>query len=79
VKLGGGQILTREPKQHLSSGTDIPIVPYHAPTSGTLSKCSILVVHDNHSKLEPIRSEKMCSVSVFWLLECVGMFKILDL
>ena len=79
MKFGGGQILTREPKQHLSSVSDIPIVPYHAPTSGTLSKCSILVVRDNNSKFEPIRSEIMCSVSVAWLLECVGMFKILDL
>lgn len=74
VKSGGGQILTREPK--LDHIPEIPTVPYHAPNSGPLSKCYIFVVHDNNTHTEPIRKEKICSVSVAWILDCIGLFQI---
>ncbi|XP_076094302.1 BRCA1-associated RING domain protein 1-like [Mytilus galloprovincialis] len=74
VKSGGGQILTREPK--LDHIPKIPTVPYHAPNTGPLSKCYIFVVHDNNSHNELIRKEKIGSVSVAWILDCIGLFQI---
>jgi len=56
----------------------LPIVPYHAPSSGKLRNCCVFLVHDKIDSAIAIHSPRMCSVSASWIMDCIAAFRILD-
>ncbi|XP_060597871.1 BRCA1-associated RING domain protein 1-like isoform X2 [Ruditapes philippinarum] len=77
VTIGGGKLLTREPKPgHL----DITLtVPYHADAVSELATCCVYLVHEPNVNYPPIRTKHMCSVPTSWIMDCVANFSLMEL
>ncbi|XP_067120465.1 BRCA1-associated RING domain protein 1-like [Centruroides vittatus] len=73
VKLGGGKLLTREPRSEVLD-TDLT-VPYHAQKENPLSKCTYFIISAN-SKV--VVSDNTCRLSADWLLDSIGAFTLLN-
>ena len=80
IKLGGGAILNRQPKPDDDVIQTSTVVPYHAKPGSALASCAHYVLYDHLGENAPvsIRSPKVCTVPVYWLLDCVSEFMILD-
>lgn len=73
VKLGGGKLLSREPRLDLSNSE--LTVPYHAELENSLSKCTYFIISSN-----PTISitDRICRLPADWLLDSIGAFSLLD-
>nr|XP_054767566.1 BRCA1-associated RING domain protein 1-like [Lytechinus pictus] len=80
IKLGGGTILQRQPKPDDDVIQVSTVVPYHARPNSQYASCSYYIVYDHLGKKPPpsVRTQKVCTVPVYWLLDCVSQFTILD-
>ncbi|XP_793413.3 BRCA1-associated RING domain protein 1 [Strongylocentrotus purpuratus] len=80
IKLGGGTILNRQPKPDDDVIQVSTVVPYHARTESQYASCAYYVVYDHLGKRAPssIRTQKVCTIPVYWLLDCVSQFTLLD-
>ncbi|XP_055879466.1 BRCA1-associated RING domain protein 1-like isoform X2 [Biomphalaria glabrata] len=78
VKLGGGAILTREPRLH--NLDDYPYtIPYHAVETSTLADCSIFVLFDDSCPNPPyVEAQRMSYLPVSWLLDSIATFNLMD-
>ncbi|XP_071482423.1 BRCA1-associated RING domain protein 1-like [Diadema antillarum] len=80
IQLGGGTILNRQPKPDDDVIQVSTIVPYHAKSGSELAACAHFILYDHLGKRIPpsIRTNKICTVPVWWLLDCVSQFSILN-
>ncbi|CAL1525972.1 unnamed protein product [Lymnaea stagnalis] len=78
VRLGGGVLLTREPR--LYNLDDYPYtIPYHASGSSSLADCAIFVVYDDHCPNPPYtEAQRMSYLPASWLLDSAAAFTLLD-
>ncbi|GFR97895.1 BRCA1-associated RING domain protein 1 [Elysia marginata] len=78
VKLGGGIILTREPRLH--NLDDYPYtVPYHAASTSSLSDCTIFVIYDDSCPNPPhVKAQRMSYLPASWLMDCIASFALLE-
>ncbi|KAK3109008.1 hypothetical protein FSP39_021013 [Pinctada imbricata] len=74
VKLGGGKVLTREPKPGHISESDLS-TPYHSQL-GRVS-CCIYIVHDNGSPFAPIKTPVISTITPSWIMDCIANFQLL--
>ncbi|XP_006824924.1 BRCA1-associated RING domain protein 1-like [Saccoglossus kowalevskii] len=79
VKSGDGKILLREPKMDDCNSSQE--VPYHATPNSDLSECTHYIIHDHDVQKPPskIRSKKLRSASVKWLMDSISQFTLLDI
>ena len=75
VKLGGGQILSREPKPDKIA--DSTGHPFHLPKDSALNACSVFVVFDD-SVLEASKlvTSRLSHVQASWILNSIANFEI---
>ncbi|KAI8489949.1 BRCA1-associated RING domain protein 1 [Branchiostoma belcheri] len=78
---GGGGVLTREPKPDSDCLQASTTVAYHARKDSDLAHCSHFILYDEKSAKTPprIRTAKLCSVPVSWLMDCVTVFSLMEL
>ena len=78
IKIGGGKILTREPKPgHLDEST--LTVPFHVDEDSDLKDCCTFIIFETGSKHQPIRTKYICSVPASWVIDCAATFTLLPL
>ncbi|XP_059152920.1 BRCA1-associated RING domain protein 1-like [Physella acuta] len=78
VKLGGGVVLTREPRLH--NLDDYPYtIPYHVDTNSSLAHCAIYVIYDDACSNPPyVEAQRMSYLPASWLLDSIATFSLLD-
>ena len=78
AKLGGGVVLTREPR--LYNLDDYPYtVPYHANSASSLSDCAIFVIHDDSCPNPPqVKAQRMSYLPASWMLDSIASFALLE-
>eukprot|EP00058_Branchiostoma_floridae_P023328 XP_002608818.1 hypothetical protein BRAFLDRAFT_89685 [Branchiostoma floridae] len=81
IRAGGGGVLAREPKPDSDCLQASTTVAYHARKDSDLAHCSHFILYDEKSaKIPPrIRTAKLCTVPVTWLMDCVTDFSLLEL
>lgn len=75
VKLGGGQVIQREPKPGHIPETQLT-TPYHAPAGS--ETCCIYIVHDNRATFQPITTSVLCTVRAAWIMDCISQFRLIN-
>ena len=78
VKLGGGSVLSREPKSDLIFDQSQLTMPYHARPDSQLARCSYFIVHDNKHTSQMLNSH-ICTVPASFVMDCIAHFELLDL
>ncbi|XP_078656243.1 uncharacterized protein LOC144902593 [Branchiostoma floridae x Branchiostoma belcheri] len=78
---GGGGVLTREPKPDSDCLQASTTVAYHACKDSDLAHCSHFILYDQKSAKTPprVRTAKLCTVPVSWLMDCVTVFSLMEL
>ena len=74
ITLGGGTLLSREPKVEQ---VDEQQVPYHARAGGSLEWCDHYIVR-NDMGCSQIRGARVCDTSATWLLDCIARFQLME-
>ncbi|GFS66207.1 BRCA1-associated RING domain protein 1 [Trichonephila inaurata madagascariensis] len=75
IHLGGGKLLSREPKQDT---IDSYMIPYHAAESPLEDTSHIILYQEKPPKERHIHSGHICTSQVMWLVTCISEFKILE-
>ncbi len=77
ILLGGGTVLSREPKLE-SLSESFHNVPYHAQPGSLFANCCHFILNANRK--EPLRmlSSHLCSTSGTWLVDCVADFSLVE-
>lgn len=75
IRLGGGTLLTREPKPESLDHLD-QTVPYHAEEKSALANCNLFIIHDVRDKPAALIGPRLCSAPASWLLDCIALFKL---
>ena len=80
IKLAGGKVLTREPKDHSLS----TVCPYHMNHSSKVKPSSTFVVYDPccteqnvKSKNSSTQTTHVAIVPASWLLDCLSCFELI--
>ncbi|XP_038044952.1 BRCA1-associated RING domain protein 1-like [Patiria miniata] len=81
IKNGGGRILNRQPKPDDDIVQASTTIPYHARAGSDLAACSYYIIHDHIGSRAPprVRTGKLCTAPVSWLMDCISQFELLDL
>ncbi|XP_078572774.1 uncharacterized protein LOC144859761 isoform X2 [Branchiostoma floridae x Branchiostoma japonicum] len=81
IRAGGGGVLAREPKPDSDCLQASITVAYHARKDSDLAHCSHFILYDEKSAKTPprIRTAKLCTVPVTWLMDCVTDFSLMEL
>ncbi|XP_062907647.1 BRCA1-associated RING domain protein 1 isoform X1 [Mobula hypostoma] len=79
VKLGGGQVLARQPKPDSDVTQSINTVAYHASPGSDQSFCTQYIIYDKDSNYKPekMRLGKVWTTHSAWLINCVKSFELL--
>ncbi|XP_051877165.1 BRCA1-associated RING domain protein 1 [Pristis pectinata] len=79
AKLGGGQVLARQPKPDSDVTQSINTVAYHASPGSDQSFCTQYIIYDKDSNYKPekIRLGKVWTTHSAWLINCVKSFELL--
>ncbi|XP_067844214.1 BRCA1-associated RING domain protein 1 [Heptranchias perlo] len=80
VKVGGGQVLARQPKPDSDVTQSINTVAYHAPAGSDQSFCTQYIIYDKDSNYKPekVRLGKVWTTHSTWLTDCVKSFELLS-
>ncbi|XP_067892237.1 BRCA1-associated RING domain protein 1 [Heterodontus francisci] len=80
VKVGGGQILARQPKPDSDVTQSINTVAYHAFPGSDQSFCTQYIIYDKNSNYKPekVRLGKVWTTHSTWLIDCVKSFTLLS-
>uniref|UniRef100_A0A4W3JTI0 BRCT domain-containing protein n=1 Tax=Callorhinchus milii TaxID=7868 RepID=A0A4W3JTI0_CALMI len=80
VKVGGGQVLARQPKPDSDVTQSINTVAYHAHPGSDQSFCTQYIIYDKDSNFIPekVRLGKVWSTCSTWLIDCVKSFELLS-
>ena len=80
IKLAGGKVLTREPKDHSLSTA----CPYHMKHSSKVRPCSTFVVYDpccteqrKSDSLTVSQTKHIGMVPTSWLLDCLSCYELI--
>ena len=81
IKNGAGTLLSRQPKPDDDVIQASTTVPYHARSGSELAKCSYFIIHDHVDSRAPprIRTGKLCTAPICWLMDCISQFELVDL
>ncbi|XP_071803585.1 BRCA1-associated RING domain protein 1-like [Asterias amurensis] len=81
IKNGSGTLLSRQPKPDDDVIQASTTVPYHARLGSELSTCSYFIIHDHVDSRAPprIRTGKLCTAPICWLMDCISQFELVDL
>ncbi|XP_022096820.1 BRCA1-associated RING domain protein 1-like [Acanthaster planci] len=81
IRNGGGTILSRQPKPDDDVVQASATIPYHARPGSELAACSYYIIHDHGGSRAPprVRTGKLCTAPVSWLMDCISQFELLDL
>lgn len=77
MQLGGGQILTREPRQDNVEETHV--VPYHAAPRSSLAHCNHYVVVSSKDAAARRVGPRLCQVPASWVIDSAARFELVDL
>ncbi|XP_038642996.1 BRCA1-associated RING domain protein 1 [Scyliorhinus canicula] len=79
VKVGGGQVLARQPKPDSDVTQSINTVAYHAFPGSDQSFCTQYIIYDKDSNYKPekVRLGKVWTTHSTWLIDCVKSFELL--
>ncbi|GIY46177.1 BRCA1-associated RING domain protein 1, partial [Caerostris extrusa] len=75
IHLGGGKILSREPKLNTR---DNFMIPYHAANTVLEGTSHIILYQDKPPRETHVNSDHICTTQVMWLMACISEFKILE-
>ncbi|GFT49903.1 BRCA1-associated RING domain protein 1 [Nephila pilipes] len=75
IHLGGGKLLSREPKQDT---IDSYMIPYHAAGSPLEDTSHIILYQEKPPRGRHVCSGHICTTQVMWLVACISEFKILE-
>ncbi|GBN63290.1 BRCA1-associated RING domain protein 1, partial [Araneus ventricosus] len=75
VHLGGGKILSREPK---ADAIDAFMIPYHAAASPLEDTSHMILYQERPPREKHLRSGHICTTQVMWLVACISEFKIVE-
>ncbi|GFX17161.1 BRCA1-associated RING domain protein 1 [Trichonephila clavipes] len=70
IHLGGGKLLSREPKQDT---IDAYMIPYHAAESPLEDTSHIILYQEKPPKERHIHSGHICTSQVMWLVTCIRL------
>ncbi|XP_033639639.1 BRCA1-associated RING domain protein 1-like [Asterias rubens] len=81
IKNGAGTLLSRQPKPDDDVIQASTTVPYHARSGSELATCSYFIIHDHVDSRAPprIRTGKLCTAPICWLMDCISQFELVDL
>ncbi|XP_043549275.1 BRCA1-associated RING domain protein 1 isoform X1 [Chiloscyllium plagiosum] len=81
VKVGGGQVLARQPKPDSDVTQSINTVAYHASPGSDQSFCTQYIISDKDSNYKPerVRLGKVWTTHSTWLIDCVKAFELLPI
>lgn len=79
VRVGGGQMLSRQPKADSDVTQTVMAVAYHARPDSDQAFCTHYVLYDpqSSSRPGPVRLGKVWSAPSSWLLDCIRAFSML--
>ncbi|XP_048390651.2 BRCA1-associated RING domain protein 1 isoform X2 [Stegostoma tigrinum] len=79
AKVGGGQVLARQPKPDSDVTQSINTVAYHASPGSDQSFCTQYIIHDKDSNYKPerVRLGKVWTTNSMWLINCIKSFELL--
>jgi BRCT domain, a BRCA1 C-terminus domain len=78
VRLGGGTMLSREPRLELYNQLEMT-VPYHADPNSALADCSFFVVSSSERDVVVCgKGRRLCRVPPAWVLASAAEFRLID-
>ncbi|KAG7330817.1 hypothetical protein KOW79_004786 [Hemibagrus wyckioides] len=79
VKVGGGQLLSRQPKADSDVTQTVMAAAYHARPDSDQAFCTHYILYDpqSSSRPGPVRLGKVWSAPSSWLLDCIKAFSLL--
>lgn len=77
IHLGGGKILSREPREDTIASENYRL-PYHAAGTPVDGVSHIILYQDKPPRDHHFRSGHICTTHVMWLIECISEFKLKD-
>lgn len=79
VKVGGGQLLNRQPKPDSDVTQTLSAAAYHAQPGSDQILCTQYILYDPQKSYKPqkVRVGKVWSAPSMWLLDCIAAFQLL--
>ncbi|XP_055950344.1 BRCA1-associated RING domain protein 1-like isoform X2 [Argiope bruennichi] len=75
IHLGGGKVLSREPR---TDAIDTFMIPYHAIESPMEDTSHVILYQEKPPREKHVRSGHICTTQVMWLIACISEFKIVE-